>query len=130
MNNKALTLMVDGGVFNGFTVKPIGVTTADGLNKAAAIYYEVENNLLSSGSDYQDLHDYLYQGCLNLLGVKAYGATTTIQPANCTNVLAAANATEMQKQPVGAETPGSSDLCLDPGADGSVHGRPGKHGER
>lgn len=111
VNNKALTLMVDGGTFNGFTIKPIGLTTVDGLRKAAAIYYEVENNLLSSGSDYQDLHDYLYQGCLNLIGVKAYGAATTIQAPNCSNVLAAANATEMQKQPVGAETP-EAPICV------------------
>ncbi|MCZ7630505.1 MAG: peptidase M4 family protein [Microthrixaceae bacterium] len=34
VNNKAATLLVDGGTFNGKVVSPLGI------NKAAAIYYE------------------------------------------------------------------------------------------
>ncbi|HET9906171.1 MAG TPA: choice-of-anchor Q domain-containing protein, partial [Anaerolineales bacterium] len=50
VNNKAVYLMVDGGTFNGKTV------TALGWTKTAAIYYEVNTNLLSSGADYSDLY--------------------------------------------------------------------------
>ncbi len=35
INNKAVTLMVDGGTFNGFTIAGIGI------NKVAALYYRV-----------------------------------------------------------------------------------------
>ena len=62
INNKAAYLMVDGGSFNGKTV------TAIGADKTLAIYYEVQTNLLTSGADYADLYNALYQGCLNLVG--------------------------------------------------------------
>ena len=57
INNKAAYLMVEGGSFNGQTVTALGIT------KVAAIYYEVQTNLLTSGADYADLHDALFQAC-------------------------------------------------------------------
>src|SRR6185436_9182714 len=62
VNNKAVSLMVDGGTFNGQTVAPLGII------KTAKIYYEAQTHLLISSSDYLDLHDALFQACNNLAG--------------------------------------------------------------
>jgi len=88
INNKAAYLMVDGGSFNGQTVAPLGRT------KVGKIYYEVQTHLLTSGSDYADLHDALYQGCINLIG------TAGITPPDCQQVRNATLAVEMHLQPV------------------------------
>ena len=92
VNNKAAFLMVDGGTFNGRTV------TGMGIDKAAKIYYEAEVALLTSGSDYLNLYDALFQACNNLLG------TSGITAANCTEVRDATLATEMNLQPTIAST--------------------------
>ncbi len=57
VNNKAVSLMVDGGSFNGKTI------TGLGWAKVGAIYYEVNTNLLTSGADYSDLYYALQQAC-------------------------------------------------------------------
>lgn len=87
VNNKAAYLMVDGGSFNGRSVSAIGIT------KTALIYYEVLTNLLTSGSDYADLYEALYQGCQNLIG------TGGITMNDCDQVRKATDAVEMNKQP-------------------------------
>ena len=87
VNNKAVFLMVDGGSFNGKTV------TALGWDKTAAIYYEVQTNLLISGSDYSDLYFALQQACSNLIGQKG------ITSGNCVEVKDAIDAVEMNTQP-------------------------------
>ncbi|HKY54802.1 MAG TPA: M4 family metallopeptidase, partial [Anaerolineales bacterium] len=87
INNKAVSLMVDGGTFNGRTI------TALGWDKTAAIYYEVQTNLLISGSDYSDLYYALQQACSNLIGQKG------ITSANCIEVKDAIDAVEMNAQP-------------------------------
>ena len=87
VNNKAVYLMVDGGAFNTITVTGIG------WEKTAAIYYEVNTNLLTSGSDYSDLYYALQQACTNLTG--QYG----IIPGNCVEVKDAIDAAEMYAQP-------------------------------
>ena len=89
VNNKAVYLMTDGGTFNGYTISPLGIS------KVAAIYYEVQSNMLASGSDYADLYDMLYQGCLNLVG------SGGITAADCNEVRDAANAVEMNQLPAG-----------------------------
>ena len=89
VNNKAVYLMVDGGTFNGFTVTGIG------WDKTAAIYYEVNTNLLSSGSDYSDLYYAVQQACANLSITNYKGITS----ANCVQVKKALDAVEMNKQP-------------------------------
>jgi bacillolysin len=92
VNNKAAALMVDGGSFNGKTI------TGLGIDKTAKIYYEVETNLLTSGSDYQDLYNALQQACANLAG--SGGITST----DCQQVKNAVDATEMNiAAPAGAE---------------------------
>jgi Zn-dependent metalloprotease len=87
VNNKAVFLMVDGGSFNGKAV------TALGWEKTAAIYYEVNTNLLSSGADYSDLYYALQQACSDLIG--QHGITS----GNCKEVKDAADAVQMNAQP-------------------------------
>ena len=88
VNNKAVFLMVDGGAFNGQTVTALGIT------KVAKIYYEVQTNLLTSGSDYADLYTALFQACTNLIG------SSGITSADCQEVRDATNAVEMNLEPV------------------------------
>ena len=87
VNNKAVYLMVDGGTFNGRTVSALG------WEKTAAIYYEVNTNLLVSGADYSDLYFALQQACTNLIG--QHGITS----GDCTEVKDALNAVQMNGQP-------------------------------
>ena len=98
VNNKAVYLMVQGGSFNGKTITGIG------WNKTAAIYYEAQTNLLSSGSDYSDLYFALQQACKNLTGW--YGITA----ANCTQVKNALDAVQMNAQPTSGFNP-DAPLC-------------------
>jgi bacillolysin len=87
VNNKAVYLMVDGGTFNGKAITPMGWT------KTAAIYYEANSKLLSSGANYSDLYYALQKACSNLLGKKG------ITAADCVEVKDAIDAVEMNKQP-------------------------------
>jgi hypothetical protein len=86
VNNKAAYLMTDGGTFNGYTINGLGISTV------AKIYYEVQTNLLISGSDYQDLADALSQACQNLIG-----SVTTA--SDCEEVFKALNAVQMHSMP-------------------------------
>ncbi len=88
INNKAAFLMTDGGTFNGKTVVGLGI------DKVAKIYYEAQTNLLTSGSNYADLYNYLFQACNNLIGS---GVTAA---ADCTEVRNATDAVEMNLEPV------------------------------
>jgi hypothetical protein len=99
VNNKAVFLMTDGGSFNGYNVSALG------LDKVAAIYYEVQTSLLTSGSDYGDLYNTLYQGCLNLVG-GVEGITT----GNCDEVRDASDAVEMNLKPVPGYNP-EAEIC-------------------
>ena len=87
INNKAVYLMVDGDSFNGQRVTGLGIP------KVAKIYYEVQTNLLTSGSDYLDLYNALNQGCQNLIGPAGISA------ADCTQVRNATKAVQMDQQP-------------------------------
>ncbi len=85
--NKAAYLLTDGGSFNGKTVGALGI------NKTARIWYRVQTNLLTSGSDYQDLHDLLEQSCTDQIG------TNGITAVDCQQVENAVDATQMNIQP-------------------------------
>jgi Zn-dependent metalloprotease len=98
VNNKAVYLMTDGGTFNGYTITGLGIT------KVAKLYYEVQTNLLTSGADYADLYEALYQGCLNLVG------TAGITSSDCQQVRNATLAVEMNQQPVSGYNP-EAPLC-------------------
>ncbi|MEO8613249.1 MAG: M4 family metallopeptidase [Chloroflexota bacterium] len=93
VGNKAAYLMAQGGSFNGHTV------TALGNDKTGAIFYEVNSNLLTSGSDYGVLGAAIAQACTNVLtGANTVGMT----PADCAAAREAVLATEMQIDPVAA----------------------------
>lgn len=92
--NKAAFLIADGGTFNGKTVTGLGIT------KAAPIFYEMQTNLLTSGADYADVYNALYQACLNLVG-GAQGITYN----DCLEVRDATDATEMNLQPLTGAAP-------------------------
>lgn len=83
VNNKAAFLMTDGGIFNNYTINPLG------LNKTAQIYYQTATKYLTTGSDYQDLHDFLPQACQDLVGQFAITAN------DCNEVKKVVDATEM-----------------------------------
>ena len=93
VGNKAAFLITHGGSFNGFTVKGLGI------EKAAKIYYKVQTGLLTSGSDYNDLGNYLKEACNGLKG------TAGITSDDCVQVGNAVAATEMTKQPPVAKAP-------------------------
>ena len=94
VNNKAAYLMVAGGTFNGRTITGIG------LDKTAAIYYEVQTNLLTSGANYNDLYYALDQACQNLIG-----GVDGITQNDCDQVKAAAEAVEMVNVFIPTPTP-------------------------
>ncbi|HEX8105565.1 MAG TPA: M4 family metallopeptidase, partial [Solirubrobacteraceae bacterium] len=83
VNNKAAFLMTDGGTFNGRTV------TGLGLEKVARLYYTVQTQYLTSGSDFKDLGLALGTACDALVGTAGFTA------ANCVEVRDAVAATEM-----------------------------------
>lgn len=88
VNNKAAYLMTDGDTFNGVTVNGIGI------DKTAKIYYEAQTRMLTSGSDYLDLYNALYQSCINLVG------TSGITINDCAQVRLATDAVEMNREPI------------------------------
>ncbi|MHC4498272.1 MAG: M4 family metallopeptidase, partial [Planctomycetota bacterium] len=87
--NKTAYLLTDGDTFNGYVV------TGLGIDKVADLFYEVQTNLLVSGSDYQDLYDALLQAAVNL----GFSAADRQQVQN------AVNATEMNQQPSSCPNP-------------------------
>lgn len=60
VGNKLCYLLTDGATFNEKTV------TGMGISAVADLFYEVQTNLLTSGSDYADLYDSLIQAATNL----------------------------------------------------------------
>ena len=94
VNNKAAFLLTDGGTFNGYTVRGLGIA------RVGAIYYEAQTNLLTLGSDYADLYNILFQACQNLMG-----GLEGITSSDCLEVRDAANAVEMNLQPAAGYNP-------------------------
>ncbi|MHC5183162.1 MAG: M4 family metallopeptidase, partial [Planctomycetota bacterium] len=60
VGNKLCYLLTDGDTFNGQTI------TGMGISMVADLFYEAQTNLLTSGSDYADLHNSLTQAAINL----------------------------------------------------------------
>jgi len=109
VNNKAAYLITDGDFFNGISVTGLGIP------KTAAIYYEAQTNLLTSGSGYADLYDILYQACLNLVGGDG------IIEDDCDEVRNATDAVEMNLDPRGDEDFSTeADICPDYYQQGTV----------
>jgi bacillolysin len=101
INNKAAYLMTDGASFNGHNVTGIGI------DKVAAIYYDVQTRMLTSGSDYGDLYNALYQSCLDLVA-----GSEGITFDDCGEVRDATEAVEMDQEP---ETNFNPDASMCPG---------------
>ncbi|MBC8098089.1 MAG: M4 family metallopeptidase, partial [Armatimonadetes bacterium] len=99
VNNKAAYLMADGATFNGFTVTSIGVF------KTAAVYYDSQTTKLGPSSQYGDLYNALNQSCTELIG-----GADGITAADCTQVMNATLATEMQLGPQVPTMP-VADVC-------------------
>ena len=99
VNNKAASLMVDGGSLNGVTVSALGI------NKVGHLYYEALTGLMTSASDYQDLYDILPQACFSLVG------TNGITSADCDQVRNAVEATRMNRQPTTGAATVEAPLC-------------------
>lgn len=81
--NRAYSLMVDGGSYNGRTV------TGLGLDKAARVEYRALSRYLLSASDFLDNDQALRQSCQDLVG------TAGITAADCVEVGEALDAVEM-----------------------------------
>ena len=81
--NKAFTLMVDGGSFNGQTVTSIGI------DKAGKIQFRALSQHLGQSSTMADNYAALNQSCSELIG------TSNITANDCAQVLNAVNAVEM-----------------------------------
>jgi hypothetical protein len=94
VNNKAVYLLTDGGDFNGYKIAKLGIA------KVSAIYYEVQTNLLTSGADYKDLYNALYQACMHVVG----GADGITYP-DCVEVRKATDAVEMNQEPIAKYNP-------------------------
>jgi bacillolysin len=91
--NKAAYLLTDGDSFNGYVVTGLGIP------KVADIFYEANTNLLTSGSNFNDLYNALIQASYNI-GTSA---------AERQEVLDAINATEMNQRPCG--DPAEAPIC-------------------
>jgi hypothetical protein len=81
--------MTDGGSFNGYTISGLGI------ENVAKLFYEVQINLFTSASDYQDLSDALEQAAINL----GFNSSDRQQ------IQKAINATEMNQQPASCPAP-------------------------
>ncbi|HEX2254567.1 MAG TPA: M4 family metallopeptidase [Thermoanaerobaculia bacterium] len=95
--NRAYSLMVDGGTYNGQAVTGIG------LAKAGKIQYRTLSRYLLSASDFADNDNALRQSCQDLIGTAGITAT------DCTQVGKALDAVEMAATwpcaPLQAEVP-------------------------
>jgi Zn-dependent metalloprotease len=81
--SKTAVLLTEGGSFNGYDIAGIG------MNKTAALFYEAQTNILTSGSDYFDLFNALKQAAVNM----DYSSEDRLELEK------ALSATEMSSQP-------------------------------
>ncbi|HHX45213.1 MAG TPA: M4 family metallopeptidase [Chloroflexi bacterium] len=84
---KVAYLLTDGGSFGGYDIGPLG------LAKTAAVFYEVQTQLLTSGAGYADLHDALIQAAYNLV------VDGVLTPPDVTHVERAVAAVGMDRHP-------------------------------
>ena len=99
--SKAAYLIAQGdpNPFNGQTFTGIGIP------KAAQIFYFLESNLLTSGSDYEDVFNLLPHACRSLVG------SNGITLSDCDQVTKAVTATEMNQQPTSCPAPEAPRTC-------------------
>lgn len=73
--NHAYALLVDGGIYNTYTISSIGFT------KAAHIFWRAQSQYLTATSDFEDLADALEASANDLLGIDLEGLSTSNTPA-------------------------------------------------
>ncbi|WP_110205358.1 M4 family metallopeptidase [Nocardioides daejeonensis] len=105
--NHGYALLVDGGTFNGVTVKGIG------LDKAAHIYFTAMNEYQTPVSDFVDHANSLEASCAQLTGKRLTKLSTAeatktalnakIDASDCEQVAAMARAIELRKEPTQCE---------------------------
>lgn len=101
--NHGYALLVDGGTYNGVTVKGIG------LDKAANIYFTAMNEYQTPVSSFPDHADALEASCAQLTGKRIYQLSTdpndrqafngSITATDCAQVTAMTKAVELRKDP-------------------------------
>lgn len=99
--NRAFSLLVDGGTYNGQTVAPIGLT------RAAAIYWRAQSFYQGSSTDFAGHADALETSCNDLIDAEIYDLETgapvdaadEITAAHCDQVKKAMLAVEMRTPP-------------------------------
>src|SRR3546814_67461 len=105
--NHGYALLVDGGTYNGTTVKGIGLT------KAAHIYFKAMNEYQTPVSNFVDHADSLEASCVDLTDKRltelstsendAQSATEKISTDDCAQVAAMIKAVELRTEPVQCE---------------------------
>lgn len=109
--NHAFALMVDGGSYNGYSISGIGLT------KAGKIQYRTLSNYLTSSSTFFDAYRSLRQSCVDLIG------TSGISCNDCTQVVNATKAVELNKSVCGRSVPADNEpLNCDGGGGGDTGG--------
>ncbi|MFO1467806.1 MAG: M4 family metallopeptidase [Steroidobacteraceae bacterium] len=97
--NHAYALVVDGGSYNGHTMKGLGLT------KAAHIYFRAKVTYQGPTTDFSDHADAIEQSCRDLIGANLASLTDGsasgqfISPADCKQVHEAMLAVEMRNPP-------------------------------
>ena len=109
--NRAFSLMVDGGTFNGYTIAGLGLTKAAHIEWAA-------QNMLTNSSNFVDNADALEAACSNLIGVNLADLSTgapsgmMITAVDCSEVADITAAVEFRTPP----TQCNFEPLLDPNA--------------
>ena len=99
VDNRAYSLLVDGGTFNGQTVAAIGLT------KAAHIWFQAKVAYQHPATDFADHADALEQSCTDLIGVNLNSLTgggpsgASITASDCEQVGNAVDAVEFRTPP-------------------------------
>ncbi len=99
VDNRAFSLVVDGGTHNGVTVGPIGLT------KAANIWFRSKLAYQNPVTDFAEHADALEQSCKDLIGKNLKSLSTgkpsgeKISRGDCNNLKKAMQATEMRTPP-------------------------------
>jgi Zn-dependent metalloprotease len=102
--NHGYSLLVDGGTFNGSTVRGIGLT------KAAHIYWVAQNDYMTPVSGFVDHADALQHSCADLIGKQITALSTATNDYNvstqkitaddCAQIPLMAAAVELRRDPV------------------------------
>ncbi|WP_025764231.1 M4 family metallopeptidase [Dyadobacter tibetensis] len=77
--NHAYALLVDGGTFNGQTIRGIGLT------KAAHVFWRAQSEYMTATTDFLALADILESAMTDLIGMNLEGLSTRSTPAGASN---------------------------------------------